>query len=318
MSKPVRRTGGRRTNALRPRTPPPDRRSLLERILDTPQLAQVVPRLQPEVLHRVIQRCGLEDCGELVALATPGQLARVFDLDLWRAGEPGLDEQFDAVRFGVWLEVVMESGDASAARQLAAIDAELMITALAHHARVYDCAAVAPAATDDEEADATRSLGDGLGCEIGGYLILATTTDSWDAIAAALKLLESEHPYYFHRVMRGCRNLSHSGYELDGLDDLAPARRQAMFDLAVSRERRQEEQGYATPAQARAFLQLARRLPLGAPRPRRVIPSRTRTFTRSNGPHRTARLFRTARPMPSPRSSTSCWRPVSSSSRCAP
>ena len=97
-----------------------DPRHLLDRILDTPHLAHVVPRLPPEVLHRVIQSCGLEDCGELVALATPDQLARVFDLDLWRAGQPGLDEQFDADRFGVWLEVLMESGAGVAAQTLAA------------------------------------------------------------------------------------------------------------------------------------------------------------------------------------------------------
>jgi len=76
-------------------------RGLLERILDVPQLARVVPHLQPEVLHRVIQTCGLEDCGELVTLATPTQLAGVFDIDLWRADQPGMDEQFDADRFGV-------------------------------------------------------------------------------------------------------------------------------------------------------------------------------------------------------------------------
>src|SRR5262249_53018060 len=116
---PMRKSGGRagraRANARR-RTRridgPPERpktlaqrdghdhRPLLERILDTPHLPQVVPRLKPELLHRLIERCGLEDCGELVALATPDQLSRVFDLDLWRAGQPGLDEQFDAERFG--------------------------------------------------------------------------------------------------------------------------------------------------------------------------------------------------------------------------
>src|SRR5689334_4638200 len=82
----------------------PDR--LLDRLLAVPDLADVVPRLPPEVVHRVIQRCGLEDSGQFVALATPDQLARVFDLDLWRPAMPGLDEQFDADRFGVWLEVL--------------------------------------------------------------------------------------------------------------------------------------------------------------------------------------------------------------------
>ena len=68
-----------------------DRRGLLDRILDTPQLAQVVPRLPPELLHRVIERCGLEECGELIALATSAQVARVLDLDLWRSSSAGLD-----------------------------------------------------------------------------------------------------------------------------------------------------------------------------------------------------------------------------------
>src|SRR6516162_1281178 len=86
----------------------PERRTVLERILDAPNLEQIVPRLQPEVLHRVIQSCGLEDCGEFVMLATPAQLTRIFDLDLWRAVLPGMDEQFDADRFGVLLEVLAE------------------------------------------------------------------------------------------------------------------------------------------------------------------------------------------------------------------
>src|SRR5437870_3677664 len=94
---------------------------LLERILDTPHLAHVVPRLPPEVLHRVIQSCGLADCGELVALATPRQLERVFDLDLWSPAQPGVDEQFDPDRFGLWLEVMVETGAASAAQTLSGV-----------------------------------------------------------------------------------------------------------------------------------------------------------------------------------------------------
>jgi hypothetical protein len=86
MPKSVRRARRRHAKALR-RTPRHDgaggrsenpaqrdnrdQRRLLGRILDTPHLAHIVPRLQPEVLHRVIQSCGLEDCGELVALGQP-------------------------------------------------------------------------------------------------------------------------------------------------------------------------------------------------------------------------------------------------------
>ena len=38
--------------------------------------------MPPELLHRVITTCGLEDCTEVVALATPGQLARILDIDI--------------------------------------------------------------------------------------------------------------------------------------------------------------------------------------------------------------------------------------------
>jgi hypothetical protein len=63
--------------------------------------------------------------------------------------------------------------------------------------------------------------------------------------------------------MGGCRALSNSRPEADGFHELLDDREQDMFDLAVDRERRREQQGYVTPAQARAFLQSARELRLG-------------------------------------------------------
>jgi Family of unknown function (DUF6178) len=279
MPKSIHRTRPLRANALNSRTPRADgadpssdtpaplstrHRSLLDRILDTPHLARVVPRLQPELLHRVIQTCGLEDCGDLVALATPDQLARIFDLDLWRTAQPGLDEQFDADRFGVWLEVLGESGATVAAQKLAEMDVDLVIAGLAQHAHVFDRATVTPyTTTDGEEVAAIRSIDDGLACDVGGYLLVARRTDSWDAIVAVLMSLDAEHHDYFHQVMRGCRALSNSRPEVDGLHDLFGDGDQVMFDLAVDRERRREKQGYVTPAQARAFLQMSRQLLLG-------------------------------------------------------
>jgi Family of unknown function (DUF6178) len=244
-------------------------RSLLDRILNTPSLEHVVPRLRPDLLHRVIESCGLEDCGEIVALATPEQLASIFDLDLWRAAQPGLDEQFDADRFGVWLEVLVETGAAAAAQKLAGMDVDLVIAGLAQHALVYDIAAVTPYETTDGElitfyADAIRVFDDGLKFDVGGYLLLAKRADSWDAIVEVLTSLDARHPDYFHQVMQGCRALSNSGREIDGLDNLLSEGDQAMLDLAVDREQRREKQGYVTPAQARAFLQMSRELRLGS------------------------------------------------------
>jgi hypothetical protein len=245
-----------------------DGRGLLERILNTPGLEHVVPRLRPDLLHRVIQTCGLEDCGEIVALATPEQLASVFDLDLWRAAKAGLDEQFDADRFGVWLEVLAESGAAAAAQKIAGMDVDLMINGLAQHTLVYDLAAVTPYETTDGElitfyADAIRVFDNGLTFDVGGYLLMARRADSWDSIVEVLTSLYAWHPDYFHQVMQGCRALSNSGREIDGLDDLLSEGDQAMLDLAVDREGRREKQGFVTPAQARAFLQMSRELRLG-------------------------------------------------------
>jgi hypothetical protein len=104
-----------------------DSRPLLDRLLNTPDLAKLVPHLRPDVLHRVIQRCGLEDCAALVAFATPEQLARILDVDIWRVRTPGPDDAFDADRFGVWIEVLMHDGAPVAAEKLIGLDIELAI-----------------------------------------------------------------------------------------------------------------------------------------------------------------------------------------------
>ena len=238
---------------------------LLERILNTRGLEQVVPLLQPEILHRVIQNCGLEDCGELVRLATSEQLARVFDLDLWRAGQPGMDEQFDADRFGLWIEVLAEFGADAAAQKLAGMDADLVMAGLAQHMFVYDRAAVTPYETlDGELIEAYCVDADGLTFDMGSYLLVAKREDSWEAIIEVLLALGAGHRDYFQRVVHGCRRLSNSGREVDGLDDLLAEEDQAKFDVAVDREGRREKQGYVTPAEARAFLQMARELRPGS------------------------------------------------------
>ena len=231
----------RRANALSSRAPDPP--NLLARILATPHLAQAVPRLQAEVLHRVIQHVGLEACGDLIALATPSQLAAVFDLDLWSTSRPGQEEQFDADRFGVWLEVLAESGADFAAGKLAAIDAAVVIAALAKDMRVFDGAAGVVDASDRD---------------VGGYRLVAKRGELSETIVAVLSAMEADHPKYFHQVMRGCRKLSNSAPEPDGFHDLLEAPEQAFFDLAFDRELRREKQGFVTPAVARAFLQMSR------------------------------------------------------------
>ncbi len=254
-------------------TAPRDRGSVddrLARLLDTPFFARVVPHLAPETLHQLIQYRGLDACGELVTSATPAQLTSLLDLDLWRhaqpgrPGSPGGDEQFDDDRFGDWLEVLVNTGDLVAARTVAALDKHLVIVGLSRYLRVFDPGTFEPTeSTDDEPMDRnemmnSETIGDVVECEVGGYLVRAQRTDAWDAIVTLLVTLETGQNDYFHAVMRGCRRLSNSRPEIDGLDDLLMAPEQQLQDVAIERERRRSRLGYATPADARAFLQMAR------------------------------------------------------------
>ena len=151
------------------------RYDVLVRIADNPDLARAVPELQPEVLHAVIAHYGLQDCGELLALATPAQLAAVFDLDLWKAARAGADEQFDASRFSEWLEVLVDADPTMAAARLAAMDAALVVAGLSPQLTVWDPAVFEP--TDEAELvpDAVLNAGRerGVHAEIGGYLVVA-------------------------------------------------------------------------------------------------------------------------------------------------
>ena len=231
----------------------------LARLLDSPLLARVVPHLAPEALHQIIRYRGLDACGELVASATPEQLTSVFDLDLWPNRQPGRDERFDEDRFGEWLELLVDTGDAVAARTVAAIDENLVIAGLSRYMRVFDPATFEPSAsTDDESMDVDVTPFDGPECEVCGYLVRATRTDAWDAIVTLLLALRAGHPDYFDAVMQGCRRLSNSTPEIDGLDDLLMEPEQQLHDVALEREHRRSQKGYSTPADARAFLQMAR------------------------------------------------------------
>ena len=233
--------------------------SPLARVLDAPHFARLVPHLAPETLHRLIRHRGLESCGELVAFATPGQLTSILDLDLWRHAQPARDEQFDADRFGEWLELLADTGGNVAARIVAALDEQLVIAGLSRFVRVFDPSAMdVPASLDAELLETEMPASEGVECEVGGYLVRAIRHDAWDAIVALLLALDADYADCFHNVMRGCRRMSNSTPEADGLDDLLTEPEQLLYNVALDREQRRSQQGYSTPADARAFRQMAR------------------------------------------------------------
>jgi hypothetical protein len=245
------------SSALVPRTASAGRAPLAGRV-DVTDLVRVVPQLTPETLHQVIRHYGLDACGEIVAVATPAQLTSVLDLDLWRNAHPGDAPGFDPGRFGEWVELLVDADAAGAARIVGTMDEQLVVTGLSAYIRVFDLAALG-AIADGEPVATDVTFDEAQECELGGYLVRGREAHGWDAIVALLLALEEGNPERFHAVMRECRRLSDSEPEVDGLDALLLQPEQVLHDAALAREDRRAQQGYSTPADARAFLQMARR-----------------------------------------------------------
>src|SRR5262249_2483126 len=105
--------------------------------------------------------------------------------------------------------------------------------------------------SDDEREWNGPQASDDCECEIGGYLIRARTADAWDAIVGLLITLSEERPRAFHALMCGCRDLSNSTPEEDGLDDLLLAPEQAVYDAATARDQRRSHQAQPSAYDAR-------------------------------------------------------------------
>jgi hypothetical protein len=246
------------------------------------KLARVVPDLEPRVLHQIVRRWGLEEAGEIVALASSEQLLRVFDLDLWHSDGPGGAERFDAERFGLWLEVLHDAGPAVAARKIAEMDFDFVAAALSEHVLVREPVLRLFPVDDEPADDAGDALARGsgapldvsLGCEdaheVGGYQVLARRRGSWDALLSLLVELEASHHEVFRRLMG---RLVRASTELDDEDlgFLSSLGATLADDIAAARDERRESEGYVTPVAAAAFLSSARGLRLDAmpwpPRP---------------------------------------------------
>ena len=244
-------------------------RDLICRILETPDLPRVVQGLEPAVLHQLVQKCGLEDAGPIVAFATTEQLMGVFDHDLWQAARAGAADEFDADRFGLWLEVLVEAGAELAARKVAELDFDLVTAAFSRHLLVLDAewnaierrdAALLDEVISDlaeQLALAEATLENGL--ELSGFRIVPRRGAPWDALIEVLSGLSSDHPAFFGRLMVRCGALSTEYIEDNGgLFDVLTSDEQVLSDVAGERDERRAEEGYVGPPEAAAFLKLAR------------------------------------------------------------
>ncbi|MBN2370442.1 MAG: hypothetical protein JXO72_08140 [Vicinamibacteria bacterium] len=233
---------------------------LLARVLDTPDLTEKLQALEPVVLARLIDSVGLEDAVDLVALATTRQLAQVFDVDLWKNDRPGQEERFDDDRFVVWLEAMLEAGDAFVASKLAELPEDLVTLAFQRRVLVVPLKTLMAVLEDEEQAyGAEKALASRLSEEIDDYELIARRHAGWDSMLAALIALDREHHDVVTRLLARCAAMSTEYIEGNGgLYAVLTAEEMLASDVAAEREDRRAEVGYVAPQSAAAFLKLAR------------------------------------------------------------
>lgn len=209
-----------------------------------------------------MDRVGLEDAGEIVALATTEQLARVFDEDLWKSERAGEDEKLDPARFLVWLHVMLEAGDTFAAARLVELPEELVLLALHKNVLVLDMDALIPEMIDaGEDADAVeKALSDCLSEEIDQYNVVARRHEGWDDLLTILLALDRDHHAYLSRLLERCAAMSAEHIDDNGgLYDVLTSEQMLEGDVGGDREARRAAEGHVAPSDAKAFLRLAAR-----------------------------------------------------------
>lgn len=237
-------------------------RSLLLQLVEAPDLPQVVQALSEPEFAALIRQIGVEDAGELVALATKEQLVQAFDEDLFVNARPGKRETLDTQRFATWLEVLLEAGEHRAARRIAEIDEDFLAHALSGLIVVFDEDALRERLDEGDPDDirqAEKALESALSQELDGYVLVAREHSGWDATLGLLLALDQDHRALLERLLDHlARVASHHLDDLDELTTVLTEGESLAEDVEAAREVRRSKEGYVEPRAARAFLALAR------------------------------------------------------------
>jgi Family of unknown function (DUF6178) len=240
----------------------PSSTTLLLRILERPALVAAVRELPAPVLGKLIERIGLEDAGELVALATTAQLERIFDDDLWRAERAGGDETFLPERFALWLRVMLEAGEERLVQRLCELPQELLALAVHRLVLVLDMDVLAEQlAPGDEEAETLeRALETSVVEEWEEFRLVARDPDAWDDVWGALLSLDRDHHDRLRAILEECCAMSTEYIAgQGGLYQVLTAAEMLDSDVAAARDDRRVAEGFISPPLAEARRGRARR-----------------------------------------------------------
>jgi hypothetical protein len=232
-------------------------------ILERPELISAVRELPGAVLGKWIDRIGLEDAGELVALASTRQLEQLLDEDLWKAADAGDDETFRPDRFVLWLRVMLEIGEDFLAQRLAELPQDLLALAINRLVLVIDMDVLeeqVSASSDELARDLEKALAESASEEWEELRLFARDADAWDEIWNAILLLDREHHGRLRNILEQCSAMSTEYISGNGgLYEVLTSGEMLESDVSAAREDRRAAEGFVSPADARSFLELSRR-----------------------------------------------------------
>jgi hypothetical protein len=241
-------------------------RSLLNSLIELPRLAETIQALPAQTFASLVRKVGVEDAGELVALATTEQLVQAFDEDLFVSDRVGERESLDVRRFVVWLEVLLEAGDEVAADRVAELDEDFVAHALGGVLLVMEEDALRERlddADEDEARQVDKSLESALTEDIDGYILVAKQHEGWDSALALVLALDQSHRALLVRLLdRLARAGSRYLEDLEELSTVLSEGESLAEDVEAAREERRSKLGYVEARAARAFLSLARKPPV--------------------------------------------------------
>lgn len=229
--------------------------SFLKRLLEDPKLPEKIEAMSPREIMKVIEDVGLEDSGEIVALASSQQLEQIFDIDLWKAQKAGSDEIFDPTRFGTWIEVLLELGANRAAEKLSEMDEDFLILAFSSLVWVADLDWLHEDSEHDPRLE--KAMESSLNYELENFVLFSKDHTAWDALLTIVAELNTHHYSFLSRILERCSDLLvDEASEEGGFYEILSAESQLTDDVAYEREKRREAQGFVIPSSARAFLKL--------------------------------------------------------------
>lgn len=245
----------------RPRRTPPSPARLVRHILENPDLVAAVRQLPAAGLGRLIDAVGLEEAGELVALASTEQLASVFDEDLWSAETAHDDPRFDSARFALWLEVLWEAGEGAVVERLCELPLDFVTLAVHRSILVLDIDALAVQMSEFPEdlASTEKALESCLYEEWEEFRLVSRHAASWDVVLDTLLALDRDHHELLRQILERCCHMSSEFIaENGGLYDVLTSDEMLESDVRAERDDRRAARGYVAPSDARSFLALAR------------------------------------------------------------